>query len=118
MLAVGNAAAREPAVWWQSADGRTWQALPSDPPLGPTACVGHGCGAQPDGVLVGDGQRMVVLRGGSSSEVWVSTDGRSWRRLAMTGEVPSLQATQAVLLLGGVLLRDGPQAWFGAAVVR
>jgi hypothetical protein len=118
MLAIGGGATPGATVWWQSADGRTWQVLPGDPPLGPTACIGDGCGTQPNGSLVGDGQRMVALRGGSTSEAWVSSDGRSWRRLAMRGEVPTGQATQVVLLPGGVLLRDEAEAWFGTAIVR
>lgn len=118
LIAVGrNPVSPETTLWWNSVDGRAWTAFPTYPPLG-TACSPEGCRAQPDGSLVGDGQRIVALRAGSPGEGWVSSDGRSWRRLAMTGEVPAVQATQAVLLPGGVLLRDGSAAWFGAAVVR
>jgi hypothetical protein len=105
-------------VWWQSPDGRRWATLPMWPPLGTrTPCRGDGC-LQPHGALVGDGNRMVALRGGAESGVWTSSDGLTWRRLPIDGDVPSERATQATLLPGGVLLTDGTTTWFGEAVVR
>ncbi|MHB8397874.1 MAG: hypothetical protein ACYDCI_02945 [Candidatus Limnocylindrales bacterium] len=105
-------------LWWQSAHGRDWRALPTYPPLGPTTCTGEGCGGQANGALVGDGERMVALRGGVAGGVWTSSDGLTWRRLAVAGDLPSEQATQAVLLPGGVLLSDGTTTWFGEAEGR
>ena len=119
MVAVGRGATSPgAALWWQSADGRHWAALPTFDPLGPTTCTGEGCGGQPNGALVGDGQRMVALRGGADTEVWTSTDGRGWRAVPSTGDLPGEQATQAVLLPGGVLLSDGLTTWFGQALGR
>jgi hypothetical protein len=105
-------------VWWQSSNGRNWRALPSYPPLGPTTCTAEGCGGQPNGVLVSDGHRMVALRGGADAGVWTSSDGLAWQRLQVTGDIPGEQATQAVLLPGGVLLSDGTTIWFGEAQGR
>ena len=34
------------------------------------------------------------------------------------GDLPSEQATQAVLLPGGVLLSDGTTTWFGEAITK
>jgi hypothetical protein len=104
-------------VWWQSLDGQSWRRLGAYPPLGPTTCpgAGTGCGGQPNGSLVGDGTRMVALRGGADVGVWTSSDGLAWRRLPVAGALPSEQATQAVLLPGGVLLSDGRTTWFGEA---
>jgi hypothetical protein len=108
-------------LWWQSSDGRQWQALPGYPPLGPTTCVGEGCSGQPDGSLVGDGTRMIAVRGGSSAGAWTSTDGLAWRRLAASGDVPDAQATAAgaanppVLMSGGILVSDGTTTWYGVA---
>jgi hypothetical protein len=106
------------ALWWQSLDGRRWRPLPTYPPLGPTTCTGEGCGGQPNGTLVGDGHRMVALRGGVDAGVWTSFNGLAWRRLSVAGDLPSEQATQAVLLPGGVLLSDGTTTWFGEAQGR
>ncbi len=106
------------AVWWQSSDGRTWQVLTGYPPLGPTTCTGEGCGGQPNGALVGDGRRMVALRGGRDAGAWTSVDGRAWKRLPAAGDLPSEQATNAVLLPGGLLVSDGTTTWFGEALVR
>jgi hypothetical protein len=103
-------------LWWQSSDGRHWRLLDGYPPLGPTTCTGEGCGGQPDGVLVGDGQRMVAVRGGQDAGAWTSSDGRAWRRLSVTGDVPDGPADPAVLLPGGVLLSDGSTTWFGEAL--
>jgi hypothetical protein len=106
------------ALWWQSPDGRRWQPLPTFAPLGPTTCAGDGCSVQPNGALVGDGHRMVALRGGADAGVWASSDGLAWQRLAVTGDIPDEQATQAVLLPGGVLFSDGTTYWFGEAVTK
>jgi hypothetical protein len=107
-----------PARWWQSADGRDWRPLTLFPPLGPTTCVGEGCGPQPNGALVGDGERMVAARGGADAAAWTSSDGLTWRRLRVTGDLPDEQATQAVLLPGGVLFTDGTTTWYGEAQTR
>jgi hypothetical protein len=116
MVAVGrDVTAPGATLWWQSADGRRWQPLPTLAPLGPATCAGSGCSVQPNGTLVGDGQRMLALRGGVDAGAWTSTDGLAWQRLAITGVVPSEQATQAVLLPGGVILSDGTTTWLGEA---
>jgi len=120
LVAVGGTVSATPgaAFWWQSANGRNWQPLPSYSPLGPTTCTGEGCGSQPNGALVGDGQRMVAVRGGADAGVWTSADGLAWQRLPVTGDIPGEQATQAVMLPGGVLLSDGTITWFGEAVTK
>jgi hypothetical protein len=119
LIAVGSVLATPGAeLWWQSANGRDWRPLPTYPPLGPTTCTGEGCGSGPNGTLVGDGHRMVALRGGPDAGVWTSSDGLAWRRLPVAGDLPGEQATQAVLLPGGVLLSDGTTTWFGEANVR
>ncbi len=115
MVGVGDVTAPGAALWWQSSDGRRWQPLRTFAPLGPTTCTGFGCGRLPNGVLVGDGNRMVAVRGGADAGAWTSTDGRIWSRLRLTGDIPSEQATQAVLLPGGILLSDGTATWFGQA---
>lgn len=118
MIAVGRGATTPgAALWWQSADGRAWRALPAFPPLGPAACTGGGCSSKPNGALVGDGQHMVAVRGGADPAAWTSSDGLAWKRLRVTGDVPGELATQAVLLPGGVLLTDGTTTWFGEAQV-
>ena len=118
MVAVGRGAATPgAALWWQSADGRAWRALPAFPPVGSAACAGSGCSPTPNGALVGDGQRMVAVRGGADTAAWTSSDGLAWRRLRVTGDLPGALATKAVLLPGGVLLSDGSTSWFGQAQV-
>ncbi len=105
------------ALWWQSSNGRGWRALPAFPPLGPAGCTGAGCSPKPNGALVGDGERMVAVRGGVDPAAWTSSDGLAWQRLRVAGDVPGALATQAALLPGGVLLTDGTTAWFGEAQV-
>jgi hypothetical protein len=100
--------------WWQTTDGRHWAPAAGFPPMGPAACR-SGCAAAPDGVLVGDGTRILALRGGADAAAWTSADGVAWQACRMTGDVPP--ATYgAVLLPGGVLLSDGTATWYGTAL--
>jgi hypothetical protein len=61
---------------------------------------------------------MAAVRGGAEGGVWTSSDGLAWQRLALTGDIPSEQATQAVVLPSGVLLSDGATTWYGEAEGR
>ena len=119
LIAVGQVLATPgETLWWQSADGRDWQALPTWPPLGPTTCEGEGCGSGSNGALVGDGHRMVALRGGPDAGAWTSANGLAWQRLAVTGDLPDEAATNAFLMPGGVLVADATTTWFGEAQAR
>ena len=117
MIAVGIGGSPAAALWWRSLDGRHWQPLQTFPPLGATACGGADCGLQPNGTLIGDGHRLVAVRGGSDAAALVSTDGQRWTALGLSGDIPSAQA-QATLLPAGVLVSDGTTTWFGQAVSR
>jgi len=118
MVAVGIGGSPGAALWWRSSDGRHWQELPTFPPLGATTCSGANCGLQPKGTLIGDGQRLVALRGGADGVAWVSSDGKTWTPLHQVGSLPDADATQATLLPGGVLLSDGITTWYGQALGR
>ena len=122
MIADGRFIATPGAtLWWQSATGDHWRLLPAYPPLGPTTCTGQGCGGQPAGLLVGDGQRMLALRGGPQAAAWTSGDGLRWQALSVGGQVLPPAATQdrlpvtAAVLPGGVVVSDGTNAWFASA---
>jgi hypothetical protein len=59
--------------YWHSYDGQAWKRVrPSGEPAG----LG--------GLLVGDGSRIVAMR--PTRELWTSTDGWSWRQLAVTAD--------------------------------
>ncbi|MGH2464022.1 MAG: hypothetical protein ACRDGI_01030 [Candidatus Limnocylindrales bacterium] len=118
MVAAGIGGYPGGTLWWRSADGQHWQALKDFPPLGATTCGGTSCGPKPNGTLVGDGHRLVAIRGGTGGAGWVSSDGQHWAALNFSGDLPDAQATQATLLPGGVLLSDGTTTWFGQAGER
>ena len=115
MVAMGIGDASGAVLWWRSLDGRSWQASQTFPPLGATTCQGATCGQVPNGTLIGDGHRLVAVRGGPDAAAFVSTDGRRWTALALSGDIPTAEA-RAVLLPGGVLVSDGTTTWFGQAV--
>ena len=92
MIAVGIGDSPGAALWWRSLDGRHWQPLQTFPPLGATTCGGATCGRQPNGTLIGDGHRLVAVRGGSDAAALASTDGQRWTALALSGDIPSAQA--------------------------
>jgi hypothetical protein len=118
MIATGFGGVPNATLWWRSADGQHWQALPKFTPLGAASCGGTNCRPQPNGTLIGDGQRLIALRAGVGGAGWVSTDGQSWAPLSFAGDLPDAQARQATLLPGGVLLSNGTTTWFGQAEGR
>ena len=115
MIATGFGGSPSATLWWQSADGQRWHALSTFTPLGTASCGSSSCRPQPNGTLLGDGQRLVALRAGAGGAGWVSTDGEHWAPLSFAGDLPDAQARQATLLPGGVLLSDGTTTWFGQA---
>jgi len=117
MIAVGIGEAPGETLWWRSPDGRQWQPLRTFAPLGAMACGSANCVPQPNGTLIGDGHRLVAVRGGPDAAALVSTDGQRWTALAISGDIPSAQA-QGLLLPGGALVSDGTTTWFGQAVSR
>jgi hypothetical protein len=115
MVASGLGGLTGSVLWWQSADGRHWQALQAFPPLAGGACPGGGCNLAPTGTLVGDGHRLVALQAGLGRTGWVSSDGQQWTPLAFSGDLPTAQAAHATLLPSGVLVSNGTTTWFGQA---
>jgi hypothetical protein len=119
LIAVGRDAASPSGThWWQSMDGRAWQPLQTFSPLRPVVCAREGCTPEPNGALVGDGQQLVALVGGSAAAAWLSTDGRSWRPLALFGDFPGDSLARASVLPSGILASDGATTWFGEAITR
>jgi hypothetical protein len=104
------------ALWWRSADGRSWQTLSGSSPVDSLTCAALGCASFPEGLVAADGTRLVALTDGPSPSGWVSSEGSSWRRLEMTGDVPSGRPSQLTVLPGGVLVQVGGTTWFGAAI--
>jgi hypothetical protein len=109
-------------TWCSSADGRTWRRLPGYPPLGPRpeGFVYRGIG--PNGALVGDGERMIAYRGAPRQAAWTSFDGRTWRRVAISGELPPIATDEPLawrydktVLPIGLLYRDSEsgRVWLG-----
>ncbi len=119
LIALGGAGPAPAApLWWQSSNGHVWQSLTGYPPLGPTPCTAQSCDRRPNGTIVGDGERLIALRGGLDAAAWTSADGLVWSSIHVGGELPTEAATRAVLVPGGVLLSDGSTTWFGQAVVK
>lgn len=118
VLAIGDSAARE--LWWWSADGRDWTAVGDFRPVGASGCPGsnQACGAYADGLLTGDGDRVVAVGGNASNATmgaWASADAAQWRHLGERGTVPRDRPTAAVLLPGGIVVLGGGGAWYGEA---
>ncbi len=111
--------AGDPTVerWWRSADGRSWQPIAGFP-AGDPASVGSTTSSAGSVAIAGDGERIVVVRGGPDGGTWVSTDGSSWTGLQSEGSPPTGQPSRIVLLPGGVLVSNGATAWYGTASTR
>jgi hypothetical protein len=105
-------------LWWSSTSGTEWRALSKYPPLGVWTGDGVGSGAIPNGLLVGDGQRMLAYRDGKVVAAWMSSDGRSWRTIHVTSGGPTSTPGQSPGLLRmtpiGVLgTGNDLSSWFG-----
>lgn len=112
-------------IWCSSIDGRTWRRLPRVPPLGyAKGASRQECrGTCPNGILLGDGERMLAYRNHRQAKQagWMSFDGRTWRRLAFSGRRPTAWAApdgyevRTLLSPIGFLIvnADNGSAWFG-----
>ena len=116
-------------TYLNSSDGRSWETGFGDPlGLQPS---GEGVG-DPNGELQGDGNRLLLwgtrdpIGSSYASEAWISSDGRTWTRLALTGSGAAGATQLRTFDVGPSLLRDGvlfsgaadrgPFAiWFGTA---
>ncbi len=107
------------AVWCSSLDGRSWRRLAGYAPLGEGA-VGYCRGVCPDGMLLGNGERMVAYHDPSQAG-WASFDGRSWRPLPFSGSRPTgwsepfgYQFNQILTPIGLLFVKtDDGSAWLG-----
>ena len=75
-------------LWCSSVDGRSWRPLPGLPPIGYMTTNDECRGTCPNGILTGDGERMLAYRAYPKPTGWISPDGRSWTRLAFSGSLP------------------------------
>jgi hypothetical protein len=102
-------------VWWSSVSGRTWIRMPGYPPLGvdPKAEAG----SRINGNLFGDGERILAYRGGDKPVAWTSSDGRSWRTIAIGGSRPTGSGTLVLMPIGVMWIGDDGSSWFGEPVV-
>jgi hypothetical protein len=110
-------------AWWS---GRDADALVLLPDAGPLSTEGEGAeagasGTEPtggggDGLLAGDGGRIVTLAPDGDGAAWSSTDVTDWFGLRTWGDRPA--AVDAIVLLPGGILARGPDgAWIGEALV-
>jgi hypothetical protein len=119
LIAIGGIASAPGAgLWWSSLDGRTWRPLPKFPPLGIWFGDSVGNGTQPNGTVVGNGERMLAYRSEGNDAAWTSFNGRSWRPLAISGaRPPSDQGVAAILLPVGLMwIGSDGSTWLGEPV--
>jgi len=102
-------------LWWSSVSGSTWSRLKGYPPLGVWTGQGEGSGMMPNGTLLGDGERMLAYRGGDKPVAWTSSDGRSWRTIAIGGSPPTATGSGTLVLMpiGVLWIGDDGSTWFG-----
>jgi len=102
-------------LWWSSVSGSTWSRLKGYPPLGVWTGQGEGSGLMPNGTLLGDGERMLAYRGGAKPVAWTSSDGRSWRTIAIGGSPPTATGSGTLVLMpiGVLWIGNDGSTWFG-----
>ena len=100
-------------LWWSSVSGSTWSRGAGYPPLGVWIGQGEGSGLMPNGTFLGDGERMLAYRGGDKPVAWTSSDGRSWRTIAIGGSRPTGSGTLVLMPIGVLWIGDDGSTWFG-----
>ena len=108
-------------MWCSSLDGRSWRTLPNLPPLGYSQASDECRGICPNGILLGNGERMLAYRGYPKQAGWTSFDGRTWKPLAFSGSRPTgwdapngYQFTTILTPIGLVFINsDNGSAWYG-----
>ena len=121
LIAIGGVASAPGAeLWWSSLDGRTWKPVPRFAPLGIWYGRSQGSGTIPNGTVIGNGERILAYRSGGKDAAWTSFDGRSWKRIAISGKRPTAGPDPAhfaptlVLMPMGVLwVGEDGSTWFG-----
>jgi hypothetical protein len=104
--------------WWSSVSGSTWSRLKGYPPLGVWIGQAEGSGLMPNGTVLGDGERMLAYRRGDKPAAWTSSDGRSWRTIAIGGSPPTATGSGTLVLMpiGVLWIGDDGPVWFGTPV--
>jgi hypothetical protein len=110
-------------LWCWSRNGLAWKRVPAFAPLGLYTGQEDMCrGSCPNGLLLGDGERVVAYRGGKAAAAWTSPDGRSWTRLRLRGTQPSRwrvandwRYTKILLPFGMLAIDDRGGAWLAEA---
>lgn len=108
-------------MWCSSLDGRSWRTLPNLPPLGYSQASDECRGICPNGILLGNGERMLAYRGYPKQAGWTSFDGRTWKPLTFSGSRPTgwdapngYQFTTILTPIGLVFINsDNGSAWYG-----
>lgn len=110
-------------VWCSSPDGRAWRVVSRLAPIGlwDTPDAQECRGTCPNGILLGDGERMFAYRNYRTQVGWTSFDGRSWRRLTFSGSRPAAwsdpfgnQLDKIVTPLGVLFIDvNNGSGWFG-----
>ncbi|MHB8399656.1 MAG: hypothetical protein ACYDCI_12110 [Candidatus Limnocylindrales bacterium] len=108
------------SLWW-SHDGHSW-AISREDPFGAVA-QGEGVGSAA-GAFTGDGNRLLAFgtpgQAAGPVEYWLSSDGKGWLRLALTGTTPDSSASyfRVFLMRDGVLFSGASGTWFGDPVAE
>ncbi len=121
LIAIGGVASAPGAgLWWSSLDGKTWKPLPKFPPLGIWYGNRQGSGITPNGTIVGNGERILAYRSGGNDAAWTSFDGRSWKRIALSGKRPTgwpdpahFVPTLVLMPIGVLWVGADGSTWFG-----
>jgi hypothetical protein len=75
----------------------------------------------PNGTILGDGERMRAYRGGAKATAWTSADGRSWQRITVGGSGPRNNGdwplqTLTLKPIGVLGTGENGSIWFGQPV--
>jgi hypothetical protein len=110
-------------LWCWSRDGIAWKRVPTFAPLGVYRGQEDFCrGTCPNGLVLGDGERILAYRGGSPAAAWTSPDGQRWSRLRLNGAAPpgwrtgyGWRYTTALLPFGLLAVDDRGRTWLAEA---
>ena len=95
MVAIGSASGAKTATAWSSSDGKVWQPIANAQTYGGVPTPAPGVPSIPSFTIIDDGTHLLAVDDQTVVAVWISSDGRAWQQIAVSGSADSIPRSGA-----------------------